>query len=355
VTKNLFRFGILFIVFLLPLLLTMNGCGGGGGGGGANSGITYTGITTPATITSLNAEEITLSTYSGGEVGTSLSTGAVYETKIDHPRCYQLVRALEKTIHDIDMHTSLDVIESGTIFSESDTVFGACGGDASHTFQIDDVTGEFSGNFNYYSYCSDGAVINGSTGISGTIDLETEEITHITYTFSSLDVAMDDDSLTIDGEIEYDIPNSSSFTANVDMRMRDGSTGKVYWINNYTMTISMVSASCSYSINPPSCLRSYNQFVASGRFYYPDYGYVDLSTPTPFRIYSGSDCPSQGVMVCSGSNGTKARLTVNSTSYLVVDADTDGDGVYDWSSGSLSTCLICGECDGSGGEQGGGY
>ena len=106
------------------------------------------------------------------------------------------------------------------------------------------------------------------------------------------------DSLTLDGTLAYIFQSSTSFTATMDMRLRDNSTGKVHWISNYAMTISVAEG--------------YVEFTVSGKFYHPNHGFVVISTPTPFRINSGQSWPSQGVMILTGKNSTKARLTVNS-------------------------------------------
>jgi hypothetical protein len=324
--------GKLFFTTLLPVLLSMYGCGGGGGdGGGASSGTTgttYSGITTQATIDQTNATDIATGAYTGGKIGGSVgSFGAVQETKIDRPRYLQLTQAIEKAIRQIDVHAPPGVVESGAIVSESDSIPGDCGGTASYTIQVNDATGEFSGNINFNSYCSEGATLNGAATFSGTINIVTEELTQFTLTFDSLTATLGADSFTINGTFDLTSQSPTSFTATMEMRLRDNSTGKVYWVNNFNMPVSVGS--------------DYIQFEVSGRFYDPDYGYVEISTPTPFRIDSGQDWPSQGVMIFTGKTGiaagsTKARLTVNSATTFVVDADTNGDGTYDWTSGNLN-------------------
>lgn len=322
--------GKLFFIFITTsFLLSMYGCGGGGGdGGGASSGITYSGITSQATIDQTNATNIAEGAYEGGQIGGSVgSLGAVQETKIDRPRCLQLTQAIEKAIRQIDVHAPPRVVASGATASESGTIPGACGGNASYTVQADDTTGAFSGNFTFNNFCSEGTTLNGAATISGTININTEQLTQFTLTFQSLTGTIGTDSLTLNGTLKYIFQGSTSFTATMEMRLRDNSTGKVYWVNNFVMTVSVAS--------------DYVQFGLSGRFYDPDYGYVEISTPTLFRIDSGQDWPSQGVMIFTGKTGiaggsTKARLTVNSATTFVVDADTNGDDIYDWTSGNLN-------------------
>ncbi|WP_419655630.1 uncharacterized protein Dvar_47240 [Desulfosarcina variabilis str. Montpellier] len=79
----------------------------------------------------------------------------------------------------------------------------------------------------------------------------------------------------------------------------------------------------------------------SGDFYYPDYGYVSLSTEQTLIIDASTGTPSSGVLIVTGENGssggpTEARLTCYSEGQFQVEADTDGDGVYDWTSDMLS-------------------
>src|SRR5210317_1284814 len=74
---------VLISILLLLSTVIVSGCGGGGGGdggGGVNTGITYTGVTTQATIDENNAVEITLEAYEGVDTASELNIlGAVSE------------------------------------------------------------------------------------------------------------------------------------------------------------------------------------------------------------------------------------------------------------------------------------
>ena len=113
----------------------------------------------------------------------------------------------------------------------------------------------------------------------------------------------------------------------MDMYLQDGNSNDVYWINNYNIE----------AIEYPS----YVSMTISGIFYDPHYGYVTLSTPENLIVYDYDRVPTSGILLVEGDNGvsgfpTKARLTCYSSSLFNVEADTDGDGIYDWSSGVLS-------------------
>ena len=113
------------------------------------------------------------------------------------------------------------------------------------------------------------------------------------------------------------------------MMIQDGGTGRVCQVENYQMAITDWG--------------SYAVFTISGRFYDPDYGYVDLTTPSPLFMGYYDDYPYAGQLVLTGENGTvgptSARLTALSTTTCRVEADTDGDGTYsgldDYDSGEI--------------------
>ena len=98
---------------------------------------------------------------------------------------------------------------------------------------------------------------------------------------------------------------------------------EVCWANNYSMTVTDGLG--------------YEEISFTGRFYHPDYGYVSVTTPTPFRINDGAIWPYQGVLLVTGAGGAQARLTAGAALDYRVEADTDGNGDFsDYDSGWLS-------------------
>ena len=149
----------------------------------------------------------------------------------------------------------------------------------------------------------------------------------LSLSFDSLSIKTDGDSFTIDGSITYDNLYASPIDAHMDILMRDDSTGKVFWSHNYFLSITGGA--------------NYIDFYILGRYYDPDYGYVDSESTTDFRIYDGDVWPSQGVLIIEGETGiaggsTMARLTAGPPGIYEVDADTNGDGTWDWNSGQLN-------------------
>ena len=92
------------------------------------------------------------------------------------------------------------------------------------------------------------------------------------------------------------------------MVLLDSSTGKTYWVKDYTYTLTGSS------------------LTISGTYYDPDYGYVTVTTVTPLQVASTDAWPTAGVLLFTGANGSRARLTFTSTGYTV-EVDT-GSGFY---------------------------
>ena len=305
----------IFTLGMLTIIAT-----GGGGGGGGSGGIVYTGLTSQATLGDGNAEALSTGAYLGGSVASVMGSVAVVRpSEIGRPRTLTASRALEDAIRLIDPSSTSAGASFGATGSGS--LPGNCGGEAFYNITYDDVSGAFSGTINFVGYCEYGVTLNGFAPFSGTLDPGTGQFKEFTISFTLVNVIEGSDSFAMQGSISYTF-QPASVDVNMEMLLRDNSTMAVFWINNYNMTL---------PVQP-----GYVEFTISGRFYDPAYGYVDVSTPTPFCINHGELYPFQGVLIIAGSGGTKARLTASppSPAYLYeVECDEDGDDIYEWSSG----------------------
>jgi hypothetical protein len=222
------------------------------------------------------------------------------------------------------------IVEAGAIITASDTIAGDCGGNAQYAIQYNDAIGVFSGNLTFTNYCANGSTLSGIASFSGKVDVNTKKFQSFTLSLNNITTTSGNDSFTVIGSITYSF-QASSITVTMDMLLRDNRTAKVCWVSNFTMILWVVT----------NVVPNYVDFQVSGRYYHPDYGYVDISTPTSFRIYSGSQWPSQGILIVEGKTGTaggstKARSTVISSTNYQVEADTNGDATYEWNSGFLT-------------------
>lgn len=299
--------------------LLIAGCGGGGDGGGG--GISYNGPTTPAAITASNGKEIASDAFVGSalgtEVGTLFASVATPEGEKTGgtPSVTTIVQTLLGAVNKADLSTAHQPSLSRAIQTETDTITGGCGGSAGYTVRGDDVTGDFNGTFTFNDYCEGGDTLNGTISMSGRLDPATFKFEQMTMTFSSLSFSSSSDSVAIDGAIAVNITSATTTAVTVNMKMKENITSKVFWIENYAATIETVMAGEEIDI--------------SGRFYNPDYGYVDLSTPTHIFVAGNDEWPSSGVMIATGASGSKVRLTATSNTTYTYEVDVDGDGNYE--------------------------
>jgi hypothetical protein len=334
VMKNNLR--VKHVVLAVLLAVSLTACGGGGdGGGGSPAGISYTGLTTQATIDENNAEDLSTGAYQGGQTGAAFSgVGAIQAGEsgpVGRPRMLKVSQILGDALYKMDLTSISGGTFVGAIHTESITFYGDYGGSASGTININEQTGEFSGSITFNSYSDDGVTtISGDTSFSGQVDPDTEELIEFNFSFDNLTVTSGSDSFTVDGNISFDLtvsPGTMTMTMTMTMLLKDNNTGKVYKVENYTMTLTK-------EVN-------YVDVEVSGKFFDPDYGYVFITTTAPLCIYDGDDYPSDGVLVVTGNTGigggsTMARLTALSSTTYQVEADTNGDGTYDWNSGVLN-------------------
>jgi hypothetical protein len=303
---------IVLLIVGISLFTLACGSGGGGGGGDDSDG------TNLATITTENAQSFAIGAYQGGKAGTVL--GKTDETQFQEQdgRSYtmSISRALENALRQVDMSGGIHISAN-----EQGSFDGDCGGNASYDININENTGEFDGLMTFSNYCSDGVTFSGQTTFSGKVDVTTKNLLYFSFNITELTCSCDNASFTLKGNIAFDF-SSHPYKITMNIYLKDNSTGKEYKVENYTITITDGG--------------SYVDLVITGKYFDPDHGYVNISTPSQLRINGDDNWPSQGEFLCTGNNGTKARLVALSNEQYRVQADTNGDGSYDYDSGVLN-------------------
>ncbi len=196
-------------------------------------------------------------------------------------------------------------------------------GSVNFTLSVEDTTGAFSGTFVFNQYCEGEIVISGSVAVDGSISLpvDTGEIQFIHFNF--INVSSGD--ITLSGDVTTD-QTGIPVIITMDFRVRDNVTGKVFWVNDYTLAIT--------ETNPSEI-----EVDITGTYFNPDYGYITFATPATDPLViddSVSPWPYDGIIIYEGEGNTSAQLTViDQFSYRIV-ADTNGDGSRDdYDSGDL--------------------
>ena len=321
---------------LMPLVALLAACGGGGDDGGGYGSISYTGRTDPALIDSTNARRYAVDSYtkerSGSSVGPSglLQASSVSESSGRRGRLQSAMDVVGVALSGVRKGEGVLIPAGGgsgmrAASTDNGRVAGNCGGSASFTMNGNEQTGSFNGSLKYNGYCEDGITTNGSATISGTVDRDRERITSMSMRFDSIHSSGNGEALTMAGTMDLEV-RGSTVTMTMDLLARDDQTGEVIKMENLQVS---VTAGVGYE-----------ERTVNGRFYMPSEGYVEIETLTPFRVYDWDEWPSSGRLLITGATGTyggttRALLTVEG-SLCSVEADTDGDNDYDYSSGTFS-------------------
>jgi hypothetical protein len=308
---------MLFVLSAFAFVGCGGGSGGSGGGGDGTIAISYTGSTSPASVTASNAEDLAVGSFLGASAGTSVVALGVASPEADPPFPQlswpiHLPSLFKTAALDAYFNGQAPAGASSAIKTVDGSETGACGGKVTYTLQVDDVTGDFSGTFTFDDYCDGGIEISGRATAEGSVDLATDEIEQLTVTFNNLS----SDEIVIQGFVSIDATGFPEIIE-MDYLAQDRSNGKVYWVNDFRLLVTEKAG--------------FVEVEASGgcRYYDPDFGYVDVATSVPFVIFEGDDYPASGVMVCTGENDTKAKMTCIDNASFRIEADTDGNGSYE--------------------------
>lgn len=326
-----FRLLALLAVIVLGVLTTVGtGGGGGGGGGGGPSPLTYTGVTTQATVDQNNAQTLDATALQTGGAGTTVTaavTSSGGATGPGEPRFIMLADTLKESLGRIDFASAGPSV-TGAMRSGSKIISSPYGdGSLSMSLTYDDVTGAFSGTATYSNYCENAdSCVSGDASFSGQLNTATLELISAQFTFIFLSGTENGATFQMSGSIGLYVQSATSIQVTMSFVIADSSGA--YKIDNYVYLITDNTTYVEVSI-------------PSGRFYHPLHGYVDVKTPTPLRYtvtntVTGevAEWPYQGSLEVDGANNTKALLTALSDSPMVspqwqLQADTNGDGSWE--------------------------
>ena len=307
-------------LFLWFLFFILAGCYNSGGGasneeGDENPAIEYSGLTTPALVTSENAKTIAMGSLLGLSQNTAMALG---QENLPINRLYALYFSLVilQTTQNIDIsNLNLSRTPEG-IRTETITIDGNCNGTGTLVMNLNEAAETYEGTFIFSQYCENQITISGDTIISGTLDSLTGKIETITYEFEDLSF----DDFFCRGEVYVDQSGATQIVV-FDFLLKDSISGKVYWAKDYSVNISEITVT-DFTIE------------FSGFFYDPDHGYAYVSTSDNFLL-STEDYPLWGMLLCVGRNDTKVKLTNLSSYSFRIDVDTQGNDEYNYSSDNL--------------------
>ena len=310
-------------VLLVLVALSLSSCGGGGGSSSVSS--PYTGITTAAVITDNNADEIALAAFQGGDLGANAMVllapveGDAVRQPAARPTPLSLVQTVSKAaMIAVRPPAAAEGPSLRAPFTESGVIPDGLGGEARYTISGDNVTGVFTGTFQFVNFHGDGGgIIVGNVSVSGTV---TQDSIRILFNFQSVQVVdvNGGSDVTAVGTVDLtasmvQVPETGAATLN--LIFIDNITLKTVWMSNVVVGTTVGTGTSDVTL--------------SGRIYLHDYGYVDVATPIPFHYLDGSSFPSGGQMIVTGMNDRGVRLTVDSQTQYTLGVELDGDALYD--------------------------
>jgi hypothetical protein len=207
---------------------------------------------------------------------------------------------------------------------------GSCGGNKILNGIIDALSGEFTGTLQYNDFCddvrTDGFTVNGNAETAGYTDLDNNIGMDFQNTFKDLTYVLGENSFSFNGRKAID-RTVSPHAVLLSYVFTDNNTGISYWLKDWVFR----------HIHGDGYFENVSVI---GRFYDPDFGYVELSIEEGIVIYAEDYWPSSGKLVLTGAEGTqggdtKIRITYLSATEYLVESDTNGDGAYDYNSGTL--------------------
>ncbi|GAB4243361.1 MAG: hypothetical protein OHK0028_21820 [Deltaproteobacteria bacterium] len=313
------------MLFPMLLLAILPACGGGGGGGNASP---YTGLTTPAVISASNADNIARLAFQGGDLGASTSlaparTGDTPKTA-GKPMVLTLVPFLSGAANAVFPGPAA-VRAPQPRSTETGRLYDGQGiGWADFTLNVNDQTGQFTGAFVFTNFHGDGGgVIDGRVAVSGVAGQYSVQILFDFQSVHVVDPGSGED-LSAYGTLNLAIePGTGNVVGGVTLNMVfvDNVTHKTLWLSDVTLGETVGTGFVDVTI--------------SGRIYLHDYGYVDMTTVMPFHYPSGDSFPSSGRFIVTGKDNTKVQLTVVDSSRYRLDVDTNGDDLWEVTSGVL--------------------
>ena len=350
---------------LLPVVLA--GCLGKSETAATTSGsvrISYDGSTDPATLTQSDSALLLAGAYQGGQAGSALgSTASLTDPNPgpSRPRTFLLSQALENAVQQAVQNGTFTPGNAAAVTDVTNQLAGSCGGRMSYSGTVNEETREFYIDLSFDNYCDDSTTVNGSATASGqtdtnaydqdmfndtslapnplSISFDSLAISSSGHSFSASgyalvtktdepdldenpDVAASNEAVNPNNTPDADDspatdeqPDAGGVTAiKLNCVLRDDATKLAYKTENFNITLTDGAG--------------YVDADLSGRYYDPERGYIDISTPTPLRIDGTDYWPSSGVLHGIGSNDSASFTALNNTTYQL-DVDSNGDGASD--------------------------
>ena len=304
-TSSLLKNTSTYLVIVAATLLTA--CGGGGDGdtdtGTGYPSISYTGSTTAAVIDQSNAADFPIVVLEGssgtGNIPLAASIDSVSADGI--PNAENIKRA-SGVISNLIKANLGNTAEQVTAATTAQT--GSCGGQV--TYSENNSSTSFNGSIQFDNFCEVDPYgyqlsLYGRITFSGTFYLDATNnpvFTSLTMTVEYLKIVFTDGITTVSDEFSGSI-NVTGFDPNTNEPL------------DFTMTVNFTHEGKVFKI----VNLQVDDFAGtiSGRFYHPDHGYVDVTTPDPFVYNSVTEQFCGGTLHIEGADVSGNTASIDFT------------------------------------------
>jgi len=222
-----------------------------------------------------------------------------------------------------------------------ETQDGDCGGYFTFILNHDEQTGSITGNIAFNNFCQevdDGSggqqtlQVNGSALFSGSVNTAANEsdLLSLLSNLESLSVSTGAGGLTIQTGADTISVSLDSLEVSVN-----GSTISIA-MNSLTVSATVDGETSNVTINDldATVIDSDDYMEVDGSVQYVDEdGYVDISVDD-LRV-DDDDGVTAGTLTVTGAGGTDIKITYQASGVFLVEADTNGDGTYDYQPGEM--------------------
>jgi hypothetical protein len=311
-------------------------CGGGGGGGGVAAS-TPTALAATAILSSANqhvAAQDTSSSSFAPLAGAQALTGAQV---IDESVLFNTARQQMDLLPAYIAAASASRTLTGVVQSET----SSCSNGGSLTVSVNDADNNNVASAGDSATISSNGCNTGSGALSGTIGFVINNLSGtfnssnysagITMSFTSFSVSASQYSASLNGSLSLSATATGVNSSRATVTTPSLSIAATY--AGATRTRSLANYSATYTRSPNATytyLTSYefNGYMTSSAL---SSQAIAFATTTPIVTRYTDSYPSSGVLVISGANNTKVRLTALSNTQVSEELDANGDGAYETS------------------------
>ncbi len=295
-------------VLLIGILFLLTACGGGNGSSSGNNSISnavYIGSTSQATITASNAKPLATTAYQNVQTAISLAAlKRATDVPVGDPLAVTISNIVEKDAISAVMPQFKPSAKTVEATSTQQSTVNGYSGSATVSITVDTTSGNCLGvfAFNHYVSAAGSPSLQGAVTFSGVFNSTTGGFDSFAVTIEVLMTSSRTYSTILNGSLTAKTSGSSK-TITMSAVLTDSNSHKSK-VDGYEVVLTGSS------------------LTVKGTFYDGTSGYVVLTTVTPIQLPG----PTAGQIVVTGANNTRARLTFNSSGY-VVEYDS-GNGVW---------------------------